>query len=74
MIPTELTQLTYREKLQPWRIIRLLPNLQRVTVAHFTRRNDAEAYLMALRRLMPTANHCLVFATQAPRDSGTVRP
>ncbi|MDY6785601.1 MAG: hypothetical protein SW833_24125 [Cyanobacteriota bacterium] len=58
---------TYREKLQPWCIIRLLPNLQRVTVARFTRRNDAEAHLLALRRLMPDTNHCLVFATQEVR-------
>jgi hypothetical protein len=38
MIPT---QLTYRERLQPWCIVRQLPNLQRIVVARFSRRNDA---------------------------------
>ncbi|MDY6784057.1 MAG: hypothetical protein SW833_16170 [Cyanobacteriota bacterium] len=66
MIPT---QLTYRERLQPWCVVRHLPNLQRLTVARFSRRSDAEGYLRALRRLMPTANHVVVFAI-APRASG----
>ncbi|MFB2982876.1 hypothetical protein [Microseira sp. BLCC-F43] len=38
MIPT---QQTYRAKLYPWRIIRHLPNMQRITVARFRRRNEA---------------------------------
>jgi hypothetical protein len=59
MIPT---QLTYRERLQPWCIVRQLPNLQRIVVARFSRRNDAEAYLAALRRLLPTAPHVILFA------------
>jgi hypothetical protein len=58
MIPKELT---YRDRLKPWCIIRQLPNCQRLTVARFTRRPDAEAYLNALRRLMPTVPHTIVF-------------
>jgi hypothetical protein len=50
MIPKELT---YRDRLKPWCIIRQLPNCQRLTVARFSRRPDAESYLKALRRLMP---------------------
>jgi hypothetical protein len=58
MIPTH----TYRDKLKPWCIIRQLPDFQRSTVARFSRRNDAEAYLIALRRLMPTTRHIVIFA------------
>ena len=62
MIPTHIpAQLTYRDKLQPWYIVRQLPSLQRLTVAQFSRRNDAEAYLQALRRLMPQVRHLIVF-------------
>ncbi|MGD2181554.1 hypothetical protein [Lusitaniella coriacea] len=60
MIPI---QLTYRERLQPWCVVRHLPNLQRLTVARFSRRNDAEAYLIALRRLMPSVNHIIIFSS-----------
>jgi hypothetical protein len=67
MIPT---QLTYRERLQPWCVVRHLPNLQRLTVARFSRRNDAEAYLLALRRLMPAVNHAIVFASVAIASNG----
>jgi hypothetical protein len=54
-------QLTYRDRLKPWCIIRQLPNCQRLTVARFTRRPDAEAYLNALHRLMPAVPHTIVF-------------
>lgn len=58
MIPTQ----PYRDKLKPWCIIRQLPDFQRSIVARFSRRNDAEAYLIALRRLMPATRHIVVFA------------
>jgi hypothetical protein len=58
MIPK---QPTYRDRLQPWYIIRHLPKCQRLTVARFARRPDAESYLNALRRLMPTVPHTIVF-------------
>jgi hypothetical protein len=58
MIPTPQT---YRNRLYPWCVIRHLPNMQRLTVARLRSRNDAEAYLQALRRLMPTANHTVIF-------------
>jgi len=58
MIPKEPT---YRDRLQPWHLIRHLPNCQRLTVARFARRRDAESYLNALRRLMPTVPHTIVF-------------
>jgi hypothetical protein len=57
MIPK---QPTYRDRLQPWHLIRHLPNCQRLTVARFSRR-DAESYLNVLRRLMPAVPHTIVF-------------
>ncbi|HAZ47469.1 MAG TPA: hypothetical protein DDW76_01555 [Cyanobacteria bacterium UBA11369] len=58
MIPT---QQTYREKLYPWSIIRHLPNVQRITVARFRRRNDALEHLQVLRRLIPNADLTVIF-------------
>ncbi|MGL5061235.1 MAG: hypothetical protein ACRC62_14780 [Microcoleus sp.] len=58
MIPK---QPTYRDRLQPWHLIRHLPNCQRHTVARFARRRDAESYLNSLRRLMPGVPHTIVF-------------
>jgi len=53
--------MTYFEKLHPWCIIRPLPNLQRCVIARCRRRNDAEAHLQVLRRLMPTIPFEIVF-------------
>jgi hypothetical protein len=53
--------MTYFEKLHPWTIICPLPNLQRRTVARFRRRNDAEAHLQVLKRLMPNIPFEIVF-------------
>ena len=58
MIPK---QSTYRDRLQPWHLIRHLPNCQRLTFARFARRPDAESYINALRRLMPAVPHTIVF-------------
>jgi hypothetical protein len=51
----------YRDRLSPWCIIRLLPNLQRVTVGRFRRRSDAEAQIRILRLMVPTATYTIVF-------------
>ena len=53
--------MTYFDRLHPWCIIRLLPNMQRMVVARFRSRGQAEDYLRALQRLIPTAHHILVF-------------
>ncbi|NEQ10729.1 MAG: hypothetical protein F6K37_33870 [Moorea sp. SIO4E2] len=37
--------MTYSERLHPWVIIRLLPQMQRVVVARFRNRSDAEGHL-----------------------------
>ena len=53
--------MSYLDKLHPWCIVRHLPNLQNPIVARFRRRNDAEAHLQILQRLMPNAEFSIVF-------------
>jgi len=59
--------MTYLERLSPWCIVKLLPNMQRQVVARCRRRNDAEEHLRVLRRLLPGASFAIVF------DSGVDR-
>ncbi|MDY6939903.1 MAG: hypothetical protein SWY16_19895 [Cyanobacteriota bacterium] len=75
MIPTELPILTaadldclnagerssYRQRLHPWCVIRLLPNMQRAVVSRTRQRNVAEHYLSLLQRLHPKASYILIF-------------
>ncbi len=53
--------MTYLERLSPWCIVKLLPNMQRQVVARCRRRNDAEEHLRILRRLMPGARFAIAF-------------
>jgi len=53
--------MTYLERLSPWCIIKLLPSMQRLTVARFRRRGDAEAHLRILRRLIPHAKFTIIY-------------
>ncbi|NEO76644.1 hypothetical protein [Moorena sp. SIO4G3] len=53
--------MNYSERLHPWVVIRLLPEMQRVVVARFRNRSDAEGHLWALKRLMPDAEFIIVF-------------
>lgn len=53
--------MSYLDKLHPWCIVRHLPNLQNPIVARFRRRNDAEAHLQILQRLMPDAQFSIIF-------------
>ncbi|AFY40935.1 hypothetical protein [Nostoc sp. PCC 7107] len=62
MIPT----LKPKSNSHPWCIIRQLPNMQRMVVARFHRRHDADAYRQILQRLLPTANHVIVFDSTVP--------
>ncbi|BAZ33907.1 hypothetical protein NIES4074_64210 (plasmid) [Cylindrospermum sp. NIES-4074] len=42
--------MTYSEQLQPWCIVRNLPNQENIIVARFRRRDDAVAYLQVLKQ------------------------
>jgi hypothetical protein len=55
--------MNYQLRLHPWAIVRLLPNMQRIIVARFRRRSDAEGHLRCLRQLIPHATFALIFDT-----------
>ena len=57
--------MTYRDRIHPWCIIRLLPKAQRITVARFRRRNDADNHAQALRRLIPAGVFIILFEPPA---------
>ncbi|GAB1540958.1 hypothetical protein NUACC21_36270 [Scytonema sp. NUACC21] len=54
--------MTYLDKLSPWCLVRLQPNLQHQVLTRFRRRNDAEAHLQIMRRLIPGANFTIIFS------------
>lgn len=56
-----ISTLKPKSNTHPWCIIRQLPNMQRVVVARFHRRHDADGYLQILQQLMPTTKHVIVF-------------
>lgn len=58
---TESLCLPYRGSLNRWLVVRLLPKMQRITVAAFCKRADAEGYLQAVRRLVPQAQFVIRF-------------
>lgn len=64
--------MSYRERLHPWSIVRLLPDVQQVTVARFRRRNEAEARLSFLQQRNPYENFVVVFDHQL--DEPTPQP
>ncbi|NEQ22058.1 MAG: hypothetical protein F6K28_23240 [Microcoleus sp. SIO2G3] len=51
----------YKERLNPWVLVRLLPNMQRLTVGQFRTRSDADGHLHILRRLIPNAKFVVMF-------------
>lgn len=63
-LSSETQAIAYKERLNPWAITRLLPDMQRVTVARFRTRSDADGHLQRLRQLIPDANFTVVFDCQ----------
>lgn len=53
--------MSYEQRLQPWVIVRLLPNMQRIIVQRFRRRSEAENYIKALHRIEPRSYFVIVF-------------
>lgn len=67
--------MTYYDRLHPWCIIRLLPNMQRIVIARFRKRNDAEDHRIALQHLTPEANYAIVFdPPDDPQDPPSNHP
>ncbi len=56
--------MTYFEKLHPWCLIRLFPNCQRIVVARFRKRNDADEHLRVLHRLVKHRTFVIIFDSQ----------
>ncbi len=51
----------YKDRLEAWAVIRLLPKMQRVVVARRRTASDAEGYCQILRRLNPNDEFVVVF-------------
>ncbi|NJN59807.1 MAG: hypothetical protein HC879_21130 [Leptolyngbyaceae cyanobacterium SL_5_9] len=64
----ELKSAGRRLAIDPWCVVRFLPNSQRFVAARFHRRSDADGYLQVLRRLLPTAQYEIVFEAIAPEE------
>jgi hypothetical protein len=69
MIPTSKPKLNTH----PWCIVRQLPNMQRLVVARGHRRGDADGYIQILRRLLPQAEHAIVFDTTGAEKLADIR-
>lgn len=63
--------MSYLERLSPWCIVKLLPNMQRQVVARCRRRNDAEEHLRVLRRLLPGARFAITFDPALDRQDSS---
>ena len=63
--------MSYQDLLHPWVIYRLLADCKHQSIARFRRRNEAEAYLKVLQRLLPAAQFAIVFEAIAP-DSAAI--
>ncbi len=61
--------MNYQQQLYPWVIYRLLPNLKRLIVARFRRRNDAEEHLKILKRLLPQVKFAISFEVSSEQNS-----
>ncbi len=51
----------YQERLKPWIVVRLLPNLQRLVMGRYRSWSDANGHLRILRQLIPTARLTIIF-------------
>jgi hypothetical protein len=56
--------MTYKERLTPWVIVRLLPDMQRNIVARFRHRPDADGHVRFLRQQIPNASFEVIFDCQ----------
>ncbi|MBD2256428.1 hypothetical protein [Pseudanabaena sp. FACHB-2040] len=53
--------MSYRNRLYHWHIVRLLPQAQRITVARFRHRREAENHARLLRYLIPAGTFVILF-------------
>jgi hypothetical protein len=53
--------MTYKNHLNPWCIVRQLPNRHSRLIVRFRRPSDAQAHLQILRTKNPTASYEVIF-------------
>ncbi len=53
--------MNYKDKLNPWCIIRPISSVQMRIVGRFRRRSDAEGHLQILKRMMPNVPFEIMF-------------
>jgi hypothetical protein len=73
-MPYNTNRVTYRGRLTPWAIARLLPNMQRIVVGRFRSRSDADGHLVCLRQLIPHASFVVFFDPQPDLEAAMVSP
>lgn len=56
-----LKKMTYQTQLQPWCIVRQLPEMKRVIVDRFRRYQDADERVKLLRRQAPQSTFVVLF-------------
>ncbi|NJR66381.1 MAG: hypothetical protein HC772_15370 [Leptolyngbyaceae cyanobacterium CRU_2_3] len=59
----------YRDRIQRWVVVRLLPNFQHQDLARFHKCSDAEGYCQVLRRLEPNGRFAVMFDPGEPLHS-----
>jgi hypothetical protein len=65
--------MSYKDRLSPWCIIRHLPEAQRLVVARFRRRNNAEEQLRLLKRMTPSGEYSIIFDPMLERAEAAVQ-
>jgi hypothetical protein len=53
--------MSYKDKLNPWCIIRPVSDVQPQIVGRFRRRSDAEGHLQVLKRMIPNVSYEIMF-------------
>ena len=56
--------MTYRERLHPWIVVRLLPSMQHLVIGRFRRRVDAEGHLRFMQQQIPEGEFVVMFDGQ----------
>jgi len=64
--------MTYKDKLNPWCIIRPVSSVQMRIVGRFHRRVNAEGHLQILKQLMPNVPFEIMFDV-APEDTKSTK-
>ncbi|MBE9042583.1 hypothetical protein IQ235_17580 [Oscillatoriales cyanobacterium LEGE 11467] len=72
-MPSNDESKTYSNKLRPWAIARLLPNMQQEIVARFRTQSDANGHRSCLSRQIPQDRY-VVFFDHQPQPTPPASP